>query len=700
MVVSMLNKRLHYIFIPIILIFTFLIAYLFRSYDNTVLFSWNNLFRYVELRRIIIGLIASSIVAFSLSRINLDLSNHHKILLILGASIIFSIPFWIVPEINPDARRFLTQAKYLEAYGFFSFIKDWGGKLFAHSDQPTPSLFFGFLFKFFGEERFIIQTFNTFLFGAGAIATFYIGTKFWNASVGLYSSLFLITSPHLLAQVPLMIIDPFAMSTLAIAIVGFLLAMKDFKIHWILLAFAFSVITLTSKLTIPIVFFSTIASLTIFYASRRHERLRILLLLVMILIPLIILLIFKFDLYLSQFIFAAKASPLTAIRPPRNPVSPLFLFYQLTPPVIILFLLSPFLALYHRDKRFLILLAWIIPLVLTAGWTRGRYLMPIYPAIALGAGYTIEKIIKDRKIRRYAVGCIMLFSLTVALSYIPFMQNFSERNLMDAASYAEQIGFKELTVTNYFPHRQSASYTLIPMFDYYYRGKLKYESDIENIVNYKELPEGFVIISDRRIIELDDNLKNFLLLNYKLMKSFESGTIGTWYPCITSVLKNEGFFISNFNSAESYIIDEDEQVRAISKTMVRLTTYVHKEEKFSAILLHPPNKGGSYLRYSNLHLPFNASLNGGIALDPKIWDPKKGDGVTFKILVQLDNKTTAYSFYIDPKKNINERKVNHFSIDLSQFEDKTISIVFVTEAGDSSTCDWALWVEPRIIMEE
>ncbi|OGD52521.1 hypothetical protein A3K80_09025 [Candidatus Bathyarchaeota archaeon RBG_13_38_9] len=369
-----------------------------------------------------------------------------------------------------------------------------------------------------------------------------IGKKLWNEDVGLYGSLFLMSFPHLIAQVPLMLVDSFSMCTLAIAILGFLFAIKEFRIQWIIIFLTFSILTLASKLTIPIIFLFVIIAVGLLYATRKSEYINVILLLVFLSVILILAFSLKYEVLLSQLNRVSKLSPLEGATW-RYAVSPISMFHQLSPPVVILVLLSPLIALKLRDKRFIILLAWIIPIMIVIGSSRLRYLIPIYPALALAAGYTIYELIKNSRIRLYLVGCIMLFSVIIGFSYIPPMQNYDSKNLMDAAAYLEQQGIQEFALITYFPTRQGLSYSLFPILDYHYSGNITYFVSIVDIFNETKTeapPEVLIIIArhDFKPVTRDEALAvNALENNYELVKRFDSTAMGYWSPAITSVYK-------------------------------------------------------------------------------------------------------------------------------------------------------------------
>jgi hypothetical protein len=381
----------------------------------------------------------------------------------------------------------------------------------------------------------------------------------------------------------------------------------------------------------------------------------------------------------------------------HNPVSPISILYQLPPAVVILSLLSPVLALIRRDKNLIIILAWTIPLILITEGTRLRYLIPIYPALALAAGFAITILLKNAQIRRYTTACIMLFSITIAFSYIPYMLDFSDRNLMDAAAYVQKIGIEQSALVTFFPHR-SSSYSLFALFDYYYNGELEYYKEIDDIFDLNYLPDNIILISSTINLNLSIEKERIFEENYQLKRRFESGYRGVWYPTITSVFKKEGYFVLNFESAEKFILDNKDQIIKTEDLYNKIKPATYRDDKgtYTSILQHPSDQGATYLRYPNILLPYYTILKGGIAMSQEVWDPDKGDGVIFNILIETENKTEkVFSKYIDPKNNLEDRQIIDFSIDLSEYGNNTVSIIFVTEAGMNSNYDSAHWINPR-----
>jgi hypothetical protein len=105
---------------------------------------------------------------------------------------------------------------------------------------------------------------------------------------------------------------------------------------------------------------------------------------------------------------------------------------------------------------------------------------------------------------------------------------------------------------------------------------------------------------------------------------------------------------------------------------------------------HPPSE----IEYQ-LHIPTDSiSLNFCIGMDQNVWSPEKGDGVQFDIYInKLGERKKIFSEYIDPKNNPADQKWFCSEINLSQFQNKTINLSFVTLPGPkgSNSFDWAGW---------
>ena len=109
----------------------------------------------------------------------------------------------------------------------------------------------------------------------------------------------------------------------------------------------------------------------------------------------------------------------------------------------------------------------------------------------------------------------------------------------------------------------------------------------------------------------------------------------------------------------------------------------------------------SEVRY-RVHLPRKSRLEFGLAMHPNTWK-ESGEGVVFEIYVEASGyKEIIFSYYIDPKHNVQDRRWHDFSVDLSKFGEETVDLIFLTSPGPEGNiafCD-AGWGDLKIEVEE
>lgn len=112
--------------------------------------------------------------------------------------------------------------------------------------------------------------------------------------------------------------------------------------------------------------------------------------------------------------------------------------------------------------------------------------------------------------------------------------------------------------------------------------------------------------------------------------------------------------------------------------------YVGKGQFNGKVVLfeHPP----STIKYQLLIPNDVIFLNFSISMHPAVWSPEKGDGVEFEIYINETGKEEKiFSKYIDPKKNLDDRKWYYAGINLTQYRGKKINLSFVTSPGPSGS---------------
>ncbi len=121
-----------------------------------------------------------------------------------------------------------------------------------------------------------------------------------------------------------------------------------------------------------------------------------------------------------------------------------------------------------------------------------------------------------------------------------------------------------------------------------------------------------------------------------------------------------------------------------------------------SVLYSPPTENGPREVIYRVAIPTSGALRFSIALDPKIWTPDRGDGVTFKVFLKDPKDTnsgaTVFLRYINPKANPSDRRWRNYVVDLSAWSGKTVDLSLITEAGPQSNYvyDWAGWADLQL----
>ena len=118
------------------------------------------------------------------------------------------------------------------------------------------------------------------------------------------------------------------------------------------------------------------------------------------------------------------------------------------------------------------------------------------------------------------------------------------------------------------------------------------------------------------------------------------------------------------------------------------TIYMHPDSWAAYTLILPQPQAGE-----QFWLLFSAGLS------PYSWD-QEGDGVGFRVtLTQGTEEHTVFDQYIDPKKNLADRRWVDSKIDLTPFAGQTVIITLSTNSGPAgdNRFDWAGWGNVSIL---
>ncbi|MFV1997837.1 MAG: ArnT family glycosyltransferase [Acidiferrobacterales bacterium] len=453
---------------------TFLSLFVLRSLDDNRLTSWQWTVAGADTLTILFVLVLGIFLAYLLSNISLPVRKP-AIWLFIGSFSISAI-FWGEPEMIVDTSRYFVQAKYLELFGVGYFFKEWGNNISAWTDLPLVPLLYGLVFKFFGEYRAGIQILNSLLFSGTVVLTYLVGKELWDKRIGLYGGLLLLGIPYLFTQVPLMLVDVPSMFFFTLALYMTIKAVKQGGAVLLLSASATIVLAMLSKYSvwlllsvIPVIFLSHIE-------YGRKVILQRAAIIALAAVPLIgLVLLWKYNVIVDQ-LRLLQSYQIPGLKRWGESFTSTFLF-QIHPYITLAALFSIFAAIKKKDVKYAII-GWLLFLVLVLEIKRARYLIIIFPMLALMAAYGIEKI-RNRKIGRFIVSSAVVSALVIAIfGYLPFFKNTSAVNLDQAGKYLDSMDAETIEVVTLPQTRSIVNPAVsVPILDLYTKKTLVYRYD-------------------------------------------------------------------------------------------------------------------------------------------------------------------------------------------------------------------------------
>jgi hypothetical protein len=455
--------------------FVALIAYpilsIVRFLDNNTLTSW----KWTVPQADVGGLFLLMVPALALSAVlsAKPIPERSESLVLVLISFFAAMPLWTVPEVNLDASRYFLQAKHLELYGIGSFFREWGHAVGAWTDLPLIPFLYGLIFKYCGEVRLYLQLFTTLLFALTVLLTYCIGKLLWNREIGLYAGLLLLGMPYLLTQVPLMLVDVPLMFFLTLSVYVFLTALErggrlrivaaSLSLFLCLLAKYSAVILL---LVMPVILFVS------YQSDPRRKLARAAAVLAGTALLCGLYFAAQHDVVMIQ-IDLLRTYQWQGLKRWEEGLASTLLF-QVHPLITIAASFGVVAAIRKRDLPFLIP-AWFAVFVLLFQHGRIRYLLPLFPLLALMAAYGIREL-RNAHARRFLVLSIVASSLVLSVfAYAPFLRRASMVNLRDAGRAIDALDGSEVEV-RVLPQARSLGNTemAIPLLDLYTRKKIVY----------------------------------------------------------------------------------------------------------------------------------------------------------------------------------------------------------------------------------
>ncbi|VAX15473.1 hypothetical protein MNBD_NITROSPINAE04-1328 [hydrothermal vent metagenome] len=449
------------------------LLHILRHLDDNRLTGFQWAFSDGGFERTLIYVIVATCAAYILSRS--ATAGRYPALSLFTLSMATAVSIFTMPEVIIDAGRYFAQAKYLEIHGPLGFIAEWGGKVEPWTDLPFVPFVYGIILKLFDETRISIQVFNALAFSLTAVTTYLIGKQLWDRQTGFFAGLLLIGMPYLLTQIPIMLIDIATMALVTLSVYFFIKVNKSGGAGWALAASVTITFTLLAKystwpmlLVLPLITF-------VFYKDGVNKSsvkysVAIFAFTCLTMAP---FLFYKADVFNEQ-IKLLSTYQLEGLGRWRESFTSTFLF-QTSPFITIFALLGVWTSIKRKDSKFLIPCFFLFfTLVLQVG--RIRYLVPLFPLLAIMASYGVLSVIKGRKAkaRRFAVYGIAGLSIACLHGgFYPFLKSTSMVNLQMAGKFIDGLSCPEIGVYT-LAQKDSIGNTeiAIPILDIYTDKKL------------------------------------------------------------------------------------------------------------------------------------------------------------------------------------------------------------------------------------
>lgn len=539
------RNQLQAVLVSLLILAALLTLFALRLLDDNRLVSWQWIFADFSPIKFFIVLTVGLLISYPLSKFSLP--ERMSIFLLSISSFLVATFFWQQPEVIVDASRYFVQAKHLELYGVEYFLKEWGNKIPAWTDLPLIPFIYGVIFRIFGENRISIQIFNTLLFSGTVVLTYLIGKTLWNKNIGLYAGALLLGMPYLIIQVPLMMVDVATMFFLTLAVFATIKAVDSRKFALCIFASMAITLAMLTKYSnwlmlsiIPIIFLVYLQQ-DWKVLARRGSAIALGVLLLMV-----IFLLTKFDLILKQLQILHDFQAPALYRWQESWISTFF--FQIHPVITLSALFSIYVAIIKKDTKYLII-SWMLMLVFLLEIKRIRYSIAVFPMLAIMGSYGISAL-RSIETRKFIVSCTAVSAVLITtIAYLPFLENTSTINIMQAGKYLDSIntGNTEVFVLPQIDSSINPSIA-IPMLDIFTKKDIVYidRREHEAPQNITELPwrwtwdvqsplyitnqnsiasktETVVIIQSRRSQQVPPYIER-RLENYHLLKEFSNSS--------------------------------------------------------------------------------------------------------------------------------------------------------------------------------
>ena len=449
--------------------------FVFRNLDDNRLVSWQWVYGTHDLWWPLFALFLSLPLAYLLATLSWTGRGAPAILGVTAFAA--STVFWSAPETIVDTARYFVQAKFLEQHGLAAFLSQWGREVPAWTDLPLIPLLYGMVFSAVGETRIAIQALTALLFAGTVVSTFWIGAMLWNRATGAIAAVLLLAMPYLWTQLPLMLVDVPTMFFFALAIATLLAALERGGVALLSAAMMALAATLLSKYSAWLV----LAVLPALLLQRARPGAPMALARVAVVALGAAALVGGF-LFWKADVVAGQLALLWSYQVPalgrwEESLASTFLF-QMHPFISVAALAAVAIAIVRRETR-LIVPGLLVLVVLALEIKRARYILIIFPMLALLAAYGLG-LAREAVTRRFIAAGAVATALIVAVGgYLPFLNSTSAMNLARAGAVLDTLVADPLEVVVLPPLRSAVNPAIsVPMLDLYTRKRLVYRQDL------------------------------------------------------------------------------------------------------------------------------------------------------------------------------------------------------------------------------
>ncbi len=453
-----------------------------RALDDNRLVSWAAMAESIPLLVPMTGYLLIIPAAYGLAKFRLPGPYLLFLLSFLSSSF-----FWSMPETIVDASRYFVQAKHLALYGPGFFVTEWGREIDAWTDLPLIPFIYGLIFRYGGEVRLYAQIFNSLLFAVTVLTTVLLAREFWDREIGELAGTLLLAMPYLFTQTPLLMVDIGAMAFLTLAAAAFLLALRRGG-RWLIaaalavfLAF-FAKYSLWLMLSILGLEFLLAARDGVAVALRRAGA--VALLGGLLIVP---VLLFHHEVIWQQLAILREFQQ-PGLRAWGESFTSTLLFH-IHPFLTFGAAVSLLIAFIRRDYRLLVVAALVLLLILGLQVRRIRYLLPIFPLLAIMAAYGFGAI-GSARVRRFGAYCAAGGSLVLALTaYLPYLNGHSIANLQAAGRFMDQIDAQGFHVQTRPQPSMVNPAVAVPLLDLYTDKAIYYDASFVTKPSAEEIAQ-------------------------------------------------------------------------------------------------------------------------------------------------------------------------------------------------------------------